>query len=279
MRKIDVAVVFENTRTLARAANMHLRPDMIKAVRAALRAKTSSRSRAALRAILDNAARAQKDGIALCQDTGLPVVFVELGHEVHCARPLPEVIIAALRQGYRDAYLRASIHADPFRRSFAPAYAPALVHIDIVRGRRLKITLLPKGFGSENKSRVHMFEPTAGQRQIEDYVVESVRLAGASACPPYVVGVGIGGTQDSAGLLAKKVLLKNIRAVAADPHLAAFERRILRRINRLGIGPMGFGGRTTALAVRAQSTPTHIAGLPVAVNISCHALRSATVVL
>ena len=279
MRNISAHTIYEATKALAYKANIYLRPDMVRALRLALSRERSGKARRALQAIIDNAAKARQEKIALCQDTGLPVVFAQIGHEVLCEQPLAEVINAGVMDGYRAAYLRASIQADPLGRTAKPAYAPAVVHVDIVRGRRLKMTLLPKGFGSENKARVMMFNPTVEQKLIEDFVVEAVRAAGAAACPPFIIGIGIGGTQDSAGLLAKKALLRDMRSASPKPDVALLEKRVLERVNKLGIGPMGLGGHTTALAVLAQTAPTHIAGMPVAVNISCHALRSASVTI
>jgi fumarate hydratase subunit alpha len=222
----------------------------------------------------------------------MPVVFVELGQEARVSGNLPSAIQKGVAQGYGKGYLRNSIVADPLKRG-APAHGPAVIHTDIVRGNKIKFTVLPKGFGCENKSRLKMFKPTAEPGEIKRFILETVKSAGPDACPPYIVGVGIGGTADYACLLAKKALMRPLYAsrksgipssvirTAGKRYTlnAKLEAELLREINNLNIGPMGLGGKATALAVQIETFPTHIAGLPVAVNISCHALRSAAVSL
>ncbi|MFA5363086.1 MAG: fumarate hydratase [Candidatus Omnitrophota bacterium] len=253
-------------------ANINVRPDVLAALKTAYRVETNPRAKRILQAIIDNAGIARKEKMAICQDTGLPFVLMEIGQDVHITGDLIRAVNKGVEQGYRRGYFRESIVRDPLRRGVS-GYSPAVVHTEITRGARVKITVLPKGFGSENKSRLRMFNPTAGIDEIRKFVVEVVKAAGPDACPPYVVGVGIGGTADYACFLAKKALLKSIgRPVSLIPRL---EQDLLRDINNLNIGPMGLGGKTTCLGVNIETFPTHIAGLPVAVNISCHALRSA----
>lgn len=286
IRTIDAAQIRKAVRELCIQAQVSLRPDVLGALRRALRRETQARPRRMLGAILDNAAIAARRRLAICQDTGLPAVFVELGQDVHIRGDLRRAVIAGIEEGYRRGSFRESIVADPLGRG-TPGYAPGILHVELVKGRQVRVTVLPKGFGCENKSRLCMLNPTAGERAVEDAVVEAVRQAGPDACPPYVVGVGIGATADHACLLAKQALLRKIvpaggrrsGSPAARGRVAVgirrLEERILQRINRLGLGPMGLGGRCSALAVHVLAHPTHIAGLPVAVSISCHALRSA----
>lgn len=273
MRIVRAQKIKDAVRRLCERANLDLRKDVLAALKASLRLERGSKSKAALRAIIKNAEVARKERLAICQDTGLPSVFVELGQNVKVAGDLKAAIHKGIEEGYRKASLRNSIVRDPLKRG-APSYTPGLIHIDLVKGSRIKITLMPKGFGCENKSQLKMFNPTAGIEAVKKFVIDAVKAAGPDACPPYVVGVGIGGSADYACLLAKKALLKPLRS-AQD----TLSRDLLKRINNLKIGPMGLGGRTTALAVNVLTHPTHIAGLPVAINISCHATRSATVIL
>jgi fumarate hydratase subunit alpha len=279
MRKIPSKIIEEKVAKLAIKANTELRSDVLSALKRSLNSKQNSLSRKALTAIIENARIAREKKIAICQDTGLPVVFVEIGDKVLVDGNITQIINQAVSKGYQQGSFRASIQKDPVSRKGKLAYHPAIVHLDIVKSNKLKITLMPKGFGSENKSKVAMLNPTATLADIEDFVIKSVKSAGAGACPPYIVGVGIGGTQDYAGLLAKKALLKPISNKNKGKKLTKFESGLVAKINKLNIGPFGFGGNITALAVNVLTHPTHIAGLPVAVNISCHALRSATVII
>lgn len=276
MRVISAEKIRESVADLCIRANFILRSDVLSGLKAALRRETNRRAAKLLRAIIENAAIAKKEGLAICQDTGLPLVFLEIGQGVRIAGDLKSAVNQGVARGYRKGYLRESIVPDPLGRGRS-GYAPALIHTDMVKGSRIKITVLPKGFGCENKSQLRMFNPTAGLAEIKKFIIDAVKKAGPDACPPYIVGVGIGGTADYACLLAKQALLKNIsrRPSAVDP-LAA---ELLSGINKLNIGPMGLGGKATALAVNIERSPTHIAGLPVAVNISCHALRSAVKIL
>jgi fumarate hydratase subunit alpha len=271
MKTIRVDYIKKSVADLCGQANFRLRPDVLSAMAAAYRKETASCARDVLKAILDNARIASQEDIAICQDTGIAVVFVRLGQDVHIAGgSLQEAINKGVDLGYRQARLRNSIVKDPLRRG-KPGFSPAVIHYEIVAGDKMQISMLPKGFGCENKSQARMFKPTADIETIKRFIIDVVRQAGPDACPPYVVGVGIGGTHDYACLLAKKALLSKIKA-----RPQGMEKELLSDINKLNIGPMGLGGKTTALAVNILIHPTHIAGLPVCVNISCHALRSAT---
>ncbi len=251
---------------LVAKANFCLRPDVALLLKKALAKETKPNAKKALTWILENARIAKKESLAICQDTGLPVLFIEVGKDIKLSSQLIKTLQEGVVSGYKKHSLRASV-VDPILRAL-PSYKGVISHIEFApQARGIKVTLFPKGFGSENKSQLKMFNPIASIEEIEEFIVESVKKAGPEACPPFVVGVGIGGTADEALLLAKMSLI------------VMLEQSLLKRINNLKIGPMGFGGATTALAVKIKTLPTHIAGLPVGVNISCHALRSATVKL
>jgi fumarate hydratase subunit alpha len=258
---------------LAGKANFFLRQDVLAALRKARAAEKNTRAKKILNAILDNASCARREKLAICQDTGMPVVFIELGQSVVIDGDLRSAVNQGVEQGYKRYSLRDSIVSDPLKRG-KPGFSPCVIHADITKGDKIKLTVLPKGFGCENKSQLKMFKPTADIAEVIDFVVKAVKDAGPDACPPYVVGVGIGGTADYSAVLAKKALLRGI-----PRKNSALEKELLKRINNMGIGPMGLGGKNTALAVNVLTYPTHIAGLPVSVNISCHALRSASVTL
>lgn len=273
MREIKASQISEAVIELTRRANFILRSDVLSALTRAWREEKNKRAKRILKAILDNAAYAKNKKLAICQDTGLPVVFVEAGQKLKINGDLNKAINKGIEAGYKKYSLRNSIVSDPLLRE-GSKFSPCIIHTDIVRGDKIKLTILPKGFGSENKSQLKMFKPTAGIEEIKKFIVEAVKSAGPDACPPYVVGVGIGGTADYAAILAKKALLTKLSNKSSK-----LEKDLLKRINETGIGPMGLGGKTTALAVKIKKYPTHIAGLPVSVNISCHALRGATVIL
>ena len=279
MRKISSQSISKAVEKLCLKANTQLRPDVLSLLKKAAALEKKRLSSGALSAIIDNADIALKEKLAICQDTGMPVVFVEMGNNVHIEENITEIINKAVEKGYASNYLRASIQKDPIFRKEKLAYSPAIIHVHIAKGSKLKITILPKGFGSENKSKVKMFNPTSTQEDIEDFIVESVKKTGAGACPPYFIGVGIGGTQDYAGLLAKQALLMPFGKANKNKKLALMQKRLIKKINALDIGPFGLGGKNTALGLNIQTFPTHIAGMPVAVNISCHALRSASIIL
>jgi fumarate hydratase subunit alpha len=272
MRTITPAKITDTIARLCLKANLELRPDMVKALSAALRRETGPRAKRCLKAVLENAVQASAAKLAICQDTGLPAVFIELGRDAHVSGDLARAVNDGVARGYAQGAFRTSIVPHPLTRG-KPGFTPCVVHTEIVEGARMRIRVLPKGFGCENKSALKMFNPTASEAEVRGFVVETVRKAGPDACPPYVIGVGIGGTADYACLMAKKALLRDVNRPGVKTK--DIEKRLLKEINALGIGAMGMGSRTTALAVLAETAPTHIAGLPVAVSVSCHALRSA----
>lgn len=257
-------------------ANLVLRKDVLAALIVAYAKETNKRAKEILQAIINNARIAAREKLAICQDTGLPCVFVELGQDVRIAGDLKSAINKGVESGYKKGFLRNSIIKYPLDRGKS-GYQSAVIHIDLAKGSQVKLAVLPKGFGCENKTQLKMFNPTVSQSEIKKFIVDAVKQAGPDACPPYVVGVGIGGTADYALFLAKKALLRKFGVRSSE--FGVLEKEILKEINRLNIGPMGLGGKTTALAVNIETYPTHIAGLPVAVNISCHALRTASAVI
>ncbi len=270
MRIIKSQAIKTTVSALCVKANLFLRPDILALLKAAQRKEKNKRAKEILAAIIKNAGQARQMKLAICQDTGMPIVFLEIGQGARITGNLISAVNQGVADGYRRASLRGSIILDPLLRG-KPGFAPVVIHTDIVRGSKIKITVLPKGFGCENKTQLKMFKPTSGISEIKRFILEAVKSAGADACPPYVVGVGIGGTADYACLLAKKALLgKSSTKLEAD---------LLQEINKLNIGPMGLGGKAAALAVKIKTYPTHIAGLPVCVNISCHALRSASAII
>ncbi len=276
MRVISAAKIRNTVSDLCLKANLCLRKDVLTALKAAHAKETGQKAKTALAAIIKNSAIANREKLALCQDTGMPCVFVGLGREVKISGDLNAAINKGVEAGYKKGYFRNSVVKDPLSRG-KPGYLPAVVHIDFTVGNKLKLTVLPKGFGCENKTQLKMFKPTAGIAEIKKFIVETVKSAGPDACPPYVVGVGIGGTADYACLLAKKALLGKVKS--QKPKAKKLENELFNDLNKLNIGPMGLGGKHTVLGVNIETYPTHIAGLPVCVNISCHALRSATAVL
>ncbi len=274
MRRIEVDRITEAVAHLATESNYRLDGDYLATLRRALDEEDSPDALPVLRDLMENAGLAAEGGAPLCQDTGVAVVFLELGQEVNLVGgDLRGAVDEGVRRGYRQGYLRNSVVRDPLLRENTGDNTPAVLHVDMVPGDGLTIWFLPKGAGSENMSRSAMLRPADGRRGVMDFVVDAVRLAGASACPPLVVGVGIGGTFDMAPLLAKKALLRPSGSANPAEHIAALERDMLAEVNRLGIGAGGFGGRTTALAVNVLTQPCHIASLPVAVNLQCHAHR------
>jgi fumarate hydratase subunit alpha len=281
MRQLRAEKITRAIMELVKGANFFLRKDILLALRKAYGCEKNKRAKTILKAILDNAAYAQKENLAICQDTGMPVVFVQVGQDLRISGDLKAAINKGIEAGYKKYSLRNSIVIDPLLRG-KPGFSPSIVHMDIVSGDKIKLTLLPKGFGCENKSQLKMFKPTVGLDEIKRFIIEAVKSAGADACPPYIIGVGIGGSADYAMLMAKEALLRKVTRSPGHQvtrFISNLEQDLLKRINKLNIGPMGLGGRTTALAVNIQTHPTHIAGLPVSVNISCHALRSSEIVL
>ncbi len=273
MKAVRYNAIVEKVRDACMEANFKLADDVRAAVEKARGTEESPVGREILDQMLENAAIAEREQIAICQDTGFAVFFVELGDRVSIEGGLlVDAINEGVRQGYRDGYLRKSI-CHPLTRKNTGDNTPAIVHLELVPGDTLKILLAPKGAGSENMSRVAMLKPSDGLEGIKNLVIERIREAGANPCPPVIVGVGIGGTMEKAALIAKKAMLRPIGSLNPDPELAALEAKLLGKINDLGIGPQGLGGRTTALAVHIEVFPCHIASLPVAVNINCHASR------
>ncbi|MCX5713535.1 MAG: fumarate hydratase [Candidatus Omnitrophica bacterium] len=276
MRRITGLKITDAVRDLSIKANLSLRNDVLTALKSAFARETDRRAKGIIGAIIENASVAAKEKLAICQDTGMPIVFADIGQEVIIDGDFNKAVNKGIESGYKNACLRNSVVSNPLLRG-ASGYTPAVIHLGMVRGNKLKLTVLPKGFGCENKSQIRMFKPTAEIPEIKKFIIETVKVAGPDACPPYVIGVGIGGTADYAGYLAKKALLRKLGS--GNSKLRVMERDILKEINKLNIGPMGLGGKTTALAVNIETFPTHIAGLPVAVNVSCHALRSASAIL
>jgi fumarate hydratase subunit alpha len=277
MREIDAELVSRAVAGLCVEANYDIAPDIAAAFKRARDAEEGELARCVMDDLLENAAIAAEGALPLCQDTGMAVVFVETGQDVHVTGPLTDAINEGVRRGYEDGFLRKSVVSDPVRRANTKDNTPAIIHYDVVPGDSLVITVAPKGFGSENMSALSMLKPSDGIEGVKTFVVETVRKAGPNPCPPIAVGVGVGGTMDYACLLAKKALLRSVGSPNADAFWDEAERDLLDRINALGIGPAGLGGHTTALAVFIAPYPTHIAGLPVAVNIGCHSTRHGTV--
>ncbi|MGZ3615128.1 MAG: fumarate hydratase [Thermodesulfobacteriota bacterium] len=273
MREINVQLITEKVRDLCMKANTDLGEDVLQAIDRAIEKEESPLGIEILKELKENARIAKEENVPICQDTGFAVVFVELGQDVHLVGGnLNEAIHEGVRQGYRDGYLRKSI-CHPFTRANTGDNTPAILHTEMVRGDKVKITVAPKGGGSENMSRVTMLTPSDGIEGIKRFVVQRVKESGSNPCPPTIVGIGIGGTLEQAGLLAKKSLLRVLGTKNPDPVLDQLESDILTEINRLGIGPQGLGGRTTSLAVHILMMPCHIASFPLAVNIQCHAQR------
>ena len=279
MREISAGLITETVSRLCIEANCILPQDVRDRIEEARQKETWPVAAEILNRIGENSRIAEAGMQPVCQDTGMACVFIEIGQEVHVDGDISEAVNEGVRRGYEEGYLRKSVVGDPLRRVNTGDNTPAAIYYELVPGDRLKITVAPKGFGSENMSRIKILRPSDGIEGVKDFVTQTVEEAGPNPCPPTVVGVGIGGTFDKAALLAKKALLRSTALHNPDPFYAALEEELLERINSLGIGPQGFGGRTTALAVAIEQMPTHIAGLPVAVNLNCHVARHATEVL
>ncbi len=280
MREISVCTVTDTVRRLCIEANTRLPVDVRQAIEQSYALEDGSIARSVLEDITENYRIAQREQVPICQDTGMACVFLEIGQDVHfVGGDLRQAVDEGVRQGYGQGYLRKSVVADPIRRGNTGDNTPAMLYTEIVPGDRVTVTLAPKGFGSENMSAIRMFKPSAGLDGIKDFILETVEAAGPNPCPPMVIGVGIGGTFDKAALLAKKALLRPLNAPNPDPYYAELEHEMLQRVNALGIGPQGFGGKTTALGLNIEVLPTHIAGLPCAININCHVTRHKTEVL
>ncbi len=273
IREISTAEIIKAVRDLSIDANYNLGDDVLSAFEEAIEREDSAPAREVLKELIENAKIAREEKVPICQDCGLAVVFMEIGQDVHIiSGDLNEAINEGVRQGYREGYLRKSA-CHPFTRENTGDNTPAILHLQIVPGDKIRIIFAPKGGGSENMSRVHMLTPADGIEGVKDFAVERVKESGANPCPPTIVGVGVGGTFERSAILAKKALLRNIGERNPDPELGEIEEEILKRINSLGIGPMGYGGNFTSLDVFLEVEPCHIASLPVAVNIQCHAAR------
>ena len=280
MRELDVSVVRDAVARLCVAANTRLPEDVKKAIDEFRSKEDWAIAKGVLENIVENYKIADSENVPICQDTGMACVFLEVGQEVHfVGGGLYDAVNAGVRRGYTEGYLRKSVVADPVRRGNTGDNTPAVVYTDIVPGDKVKITVGPKGFGSENMSAIKMLKPSDGLEGIKKFILDTVEAAGPNPCPPMVVGVGIGGTFDKAAYLAKKALMRPLDIRNPDPYYADLEAELLEKINGLGIGPQGFGGLTTALGLNIEVLPTHIAGLPCAVNIGCHATRHRTEVL
>lgn len=280
MRTLNVSVLTDAVKTLCMEANYDLGDDVIRSLRMWKEKEESPTGREVLDKILENAGIAGKERVPLCQDTGFAVVFVEVGQDVHfTGGDFQEAIHEGVRRGYQEGYLRKSIVSDPIERKNTGDNTPAVIHTDIVPGEKVRVILAPKGGGSENMSEVRMMAPAAGIEGVKSFVVDRVRRSGANPCPPVIVGVGIGGTFEKCAQIAKRALLRPVGSRHPDPYYADLEEELLVMINRLGIGPQGFGGRCTALDVHVEVHPCHIASFPVSVNMQCHVSRHREVIL
>ena len=276
MRTIPAQRITEAVAALCIEANTHLPADVEAALQAARASEPWPLAQTTLSLLCDNLTAAGEAGLPICQDTGMACVFVELGTGVHIEGDFEAAIHEGVRRGYTDGYLRKSIAADPLRRGNTGDNTPAAITVHLVNGEGCTITVAPKGFGSENMSRIGMLKPADGVEGFKQFVVDTVRQAGSNPCPPVILGVGVGGSFDKVAYLAKKALLRPLDVPNPDPYYADLEKALLEEINALGIGPQGFGGRTTCLGLAIEQMPTHVAGLPVAVNVSCHITRRAT---
>lgn len=280
MKTISQKTIIQEVKRLCQEANYELPQDVYQALRQAYDLEDSSLSKQTLEVLNKNAQIAKETNSPICQDTGMACVFVEIGQDVHVEGSLSEAIQEGVRQGYETGYLRKSVVTDPmFDRINTKDNTPAIINYDIVEGEQLKIVVAPKGFGSENMSQVKMLKPSDGVEGVKDFVLKVIHDAGPNACPPMVIGVGIGGSFDRVTLLAKKAMLREIGSHHPDPRYHDLEDELLEKINQTGIGPAGYGGKTTALSLNIETFPTHIAGMPVAVSICCHVARHKEVVL
>lgn len=276
MKTISAAAISDAVARLCIKANTTLPADIVSALDRKRREEPWPLAKETLGLLWDNMELARQKALPICQDTGMACVFVELGQEVHIEGDFEQAVHAGVRKGYGEGYLRKSIVGDPLRRVNTEDNTPAAITVRLVPGDRCAVTVAPKGFGSENMSRLKMLKPADGVEGVVDFILETVRLAGPNPCPPIVLGIGIGGSFDKVAYLAKKALLRPIDRPHPDPFYAGLERTLLDKVNALGIGPQGFGGGTTCLGLSIETAPTHVAGLPVAVNVSCHVTRRAT---
>ena len=274
MREIHISEIISTVRDLCIESNYYLSSDVREALCNAKENETWPLAENILDQIILNSNIAKEEDMPICQDTGMACVFVEVGQEVHIVGGLlQDAINEGVRRGYQEGFLRKSVVKDPINRVNTKDNTPAIIYYDIVQGDKIKITVAPKGFGSENMSRIKMLKPSDGLQGVKDFIIETVKLAGPNPCPPIVIGIGIGGTFDKAAYLAKKALIRPLNKRNDEKFYSDLEEELLENINKLGIGPQGFGGKTTALGLNIETYATHIAGLPVAVNINCHATR------
>ena len=274
MKTINVNEIIKTVKELSIEANYYLPNDVKEAIEEAEKNEKWPIANNILNKILENSQIAAAEKMPICQDTGMACVFVDIGQDVHITGgSLEEAINEGVRQGYAEGFLRKSVVKDPIHRVNTNDNTPALIYYHMVPGDKVKITVAPKGFGSENMSRIAMLKPSDGLEGVKNFVLETVRMAGPNPCPPIVIGVGIGGSFDKAAYLAKKALIRPVNENNTDEFYSNLEKELLEEVNKIGIGPQGFGGKTTALALNIETYPTHIAGLPVAVNINCHATR------
>ena len=277
MRIVHTDLIIENIKQMCVQANLELAADVKGAILKAKEAEESPIGKQVLSQLNENMKIAKEDKIPICQDTGMAVVFIKVGQDVHIeGSNLNDAINEGIRRGYQEGYLRKSVVADPIERINTKDNTPGVIHYEIKPGDQIEITVAPKGFGSENMSRIYMLKPADGIEGVKRAVIETISLAGPNACPPMVVGVGIGGTFEKCAVLAKKALTRDLNTYSSIPYVGELEKELLVKINNLGIGPAGLGGRITALGVNIETYPTHIAGLPVAVNICCHVNRHVT---
>ena len=279
MRELDAARITEVVARLCVEANRHLPQDVKNCIACAREKEQWAPAQEILDRIKENYEIADRDEMAICQDTGMACVFLEIGQDVHINGNIADAVNEGVRKGYGEGFLRKSVVRDPLDRVNTGDNTPAMLYTDIVPGDQVKVTVAPKGFGSENMSQLKMLKPSDGLQGVKDFVIKVVEEAGPNPCPPIVVGVGVGGTFDKAALLAKKAIIRSAEERNANPFYAELEKELLEKVNALGIGPQGFGGKTTALAVNIEYLPTHIAGLPVAVNLNCHVTRHKSEVL
>jgi len=279
MKEISAGEITAAVKDMCIQANLSLAPDMVQAIESASEKEISPLGKKIIGQLKENLKLAKEEQIPICQDTGMAVFFVRVGQEVHVDGGLTEAINEGVRQGYKDGYLRKSVVGDPLQRINTGDNTPAIIHYDVVPGEELTITIAPKGFGSENMSKQFMLKPADGVEGVKNAVIRTVSEAGPNACPPFVIGVGVGGDFELSAILAKKALTRPADKRSELPHIRKLEEELLETINQLGIGPAGLGGRVTALAVNIETYPTHIAGLPVAINMCCHVNRHMTVTL
>lgn len=277
MRNIKVELIKETVREMCIESNIFLKDDVKQKIERAIKEEYSEMGKNILLQLKENFQIAEEESLPICQDTGMVVVFIKIGQEVYIeGGSLEEAVQKGIKDGYKEGYLRNSVVNDPFIRENTKDNTPGIIYYEIVSGDTFQITVAPKGFGSENMSRIYMLKPSDGVKGVKTVIMETVKLAGPNACPPLVVGVGIGGTFEKSAYLAKKALLRNLNETSPLPHIQLLEQELLQEINELNIGPSGFGGKTTALSVNIEVFPTHIAGLPVAINLCCHVNRHCT---